>query len=214
MILSWEKPFKENSSLYTFQWVYDNCGVINIGLELSTQHRACADHLSFSSLLLREYFSNGWCPDPVLFVNVTIVNLWVLDVELHSSSSGTFGYHDIARLSHTPTYCIWAATAHIDFIFLVVTLTLLLPAVCVSNRVHYSQCWCGYKVMVSLPDKPPTSIFFRFLASKTTTVSFPAVGTYRREKQISPSFSCYGTSKYTVWIWKSKFTGTFVFITH
>ena len=42
----------------------------------------------------------------------------------------------------------------------------------------------------SSPDKPPTSIFFRFLASRMTTVSLPAVGTYRREKQISPSFSC------------------------
>ena len=42
-----------------------------------------------------------------------------------------------------------------------------------------------------IPDSPPTSIFFKFLASRMTTVSFPAVGTYRREKQISPSlFSC------------------------
>ena len=42
-----------------------------------------------------------------------------------------------------------------------------------------------------IPDNPPTSIFFRFLASRTTTVNLPAVGTYRNEKQISPSlFSC------------------------
>lgn len=40
-----------------------------------------------------------------------------------------------------------------------------------------------------LPERPPTSIFFRFLASRMQTVSFPAVGTYRREMQISPSFS-------------------------
>lgn len=39
------------------------------------------------------------------------------------------------------------------------------------------------------PERPPTSIFFRFLASRMQTVSFPAVGTYRREMQISPSFS-------------------------
>lgn len=38
-----------------------------------------------------------------------------------------------------------------------------------------------------LPDNPPTSIFFKFLASKITTVSLPAVGTYRKEKQMSPS---------------------------
>lgn len=28
-----------------------------------------------------------------------------------------------------------------------------------------------------VPERPPTSIFFRFLASKMQTVSFPAVGT-------------------------------------
>lgn len=28
-----------------------------------------------------------------------------------------------------------------------------------------------------VPDRPPTSIFFRFLASRMHTVSFPAVGT-------------------------------------
>lgn len=42
-----------------------------------------------------------------------------------------------------------------------------------------------------LPDKPPTSIFFRFFASMMFTVSFPAVGTYRKEMQMSPSFSCW-----------------------
>ena len=47
-----------------------------------------------------------------------------------------------------------------------------------------------YKQMERLPDKPPTSIFFRFFASMMFTVSFPAVGTYRKEMQISPSFSC------------------------
>lgn len=41
------------------------------------------------------------------------------------------------------------------------------------------------------PDSPPTSIFLRFLASRMTTVSLPAVGTYLSEKQMSPSlFSC------------------------
>lgn len=46
-------------------------------------------------------------------------------------------------------------------------------------------------VAVDSPDRPPTSIFFRFFASRMTTVSLPAVGTQRREKQMSPSFSCY-----------------------
>lgn len=46
-------------------------------------------------------------------------------------------------------------------------------------------------VTVDSPDKPPTSIFFKFFASRMTTVSLPAVGTQRREKQMSPSFSCY-----------------------
>lgn len=32
-------------------------------------------------------------------------------------------------------------------------------------------------MMHVLPDRPPTSIFFKFFASKITTVSFPAVGT-------------------------------------
>lgn len=31
--------------------------------------------------------------------------------------------------------------------------------------------------LLPTPDSPPTSIFFRFLASRTMTVSFPAVGT-------------------------------------
>lgn len=52
-----------------------------------------------------------------------------------------------------------------------------------------------YTVIVGLkhassPDSPPTSIFFRFLASMMLIVNLPAVGTYRREMQISPSFSC------------------------
>ncbi len=37
------------------------------------------------------------------------------------------------------------------------------------------------------PERPPTSIFFKFLASKMTMVSLPAVGTYLIEKQISPN---------------------------
>ena len=40
---------------------------------------------------------------------------------------------------------------------------------------------------IDLPERPPTSIFLRFLASKMTMVSFPAVGTYRSEKHTSPS---------------------------
>lgn len=39
---------------------------------------------------------------------------------------------------------------------------------------------------VCSPDSPPTSIFFKFFASRITTVSLPAVGTYRSEKQMSP----------------------------
>ncbi len=38
-------------------------------------------------------------------------------------------------------------------------------------------------------DRPQASIFFKFFASKITTVNFPEVGTYLREKQTSPSFS-------------------------
>lgn len=52
-----------------------------------------------------------------------------------------------------------------------------LPRPCPADQHHGS------------PERPPTSIFFRFLASRMQTVSFPAVGTYRREMQISPSFS-------------------------
>lgn len=33
------------------------------------------------------------------------------------------------------------------------------------------------KRLLFLPESPPTSIFFKFLASNITTVSFPAVGT-------------------------------------
>jgi hypothetical protein len=43
------------------------------------------------------------------------------------------------------------------------------------------------KYNMKIPDNPPTSIFFRFLASRMTTVSLPAVGTYLKEKQMSPS---------------------------
>lgn len=44
---------------------------------------------------------------------------------------------------------------------------------------------------LNVPDNPPTSIFFKFLASNITTVSFPAVGTYLNEKQMSPNLlSC------------------------
>lgn len=42
-----------------------------------------------------------------------------------------------------------------------------------------------------LPDSPPTSIFFKFFASRITTVNLPAVGTYLKEKQMSPNLlSC------------------------
>lgn len=44
-------------------------------------------------------------------------------------------------------------------------------------------------LLLNSPDNPPTSIFFRFLASKITTVSFPAVGTYLKDKHMSPSRS-------------------------
>lgn len=47
-----------------------------------------------------------------------------------------------------------------------------------------------YLLLVS-PDNPPTSIFFRFLASRITTVSFPAVGTYLKDKHMSPSRSLW-----------------------
>ena len=65
-----------------------------------------------------------------------------------------------------------------------------------NKHTHYfknlfNRLCIQVKVKGHIPDKPPTSIFFRFLASKTTTVSFPAVGTYRREKQISPSLFSY-----------------------
>ena len=41
------------------------------------------------------------------------------------------------------------------------------------------------------PAKPAMSIGLRFLHSSITTVNLPAVGTYRNEKQMSPSFlSC------------------------
>ena len=38
------------------------------------------------------------------------------------------------------------------------------------------------------PESPPTSIFLRFFASRTTTVNFPEFGTYRSEKQMSPNW--------------------------
>jgi len=37
--------------------------------------------------------------------------------------------------------------------------------------------WSSFQNAQSVPDNPPTSIFFKFLASSMTTVSFPAVGT-------------------------------------
>ncbi len=43
----------------------------------------------------------------------------------------------------------------------------------------------------SLPERPPTSIFLRFFASSIVTVNLPAVGTYRREKQMSPNLFSY-----------------------
>jgi hypothetical protein len=40
----------------------------------------------------------------------------------------------------------------------------------------------------TLPEAPVMSIFLRFLHSRMPTVSFPEVGTYRSEKQISPKY--------------------------
>ncbi len=42
-------------------------------------------------------------------------------------------------------------------------------------------------VFYYIPERPPTSIFFKFLASSIVIVNLPAVGTYRSEKQISPN---------------------------
>jgi hypothetical protein len=42
--------------------------------------------------------------------------------------------------------------------------------------------------MKKIPEAPVMSIFFRFLHSRIPTVSFPEVGTYLREKQISPRY--------------------------
>lgn len=47
--------------------------------------------------------------------------------------------------------------------------------------------FCISAILTYGSERPPTSIFFKFLASSMTTVSLPAVGTQRREKQISPS---------------------------
>ena len=52
-----------------------------------------------------------------------------------------------------------------------------------------------WEFVVSLPERPPTSIFFRFLASRITTVNLPAVGTYRSEKQMSPSLFSFKKRK-------------------
>jgi hypothetical protein len=40
----------------------------------------------------------------------------------------------------------------------------------------------------TLPEAPVMSIFLRFLHSRMPTVSFPEVGTYRSEKQMSPKY--------------------------
>ena len=45
--------------------------------------------------------------------------------------------------------------------------------------------------LVRPPDRPPTSIFLRFLASRMTMVSLPEFGTYRSEKQMSPSWNTW-----------------------
>ena len=48
-----------------------------------------------------------------------------------------------------------------------------------DTQIPTSLCDCGNWVGFQwvLPESPPTSIFFRFLASKIQTVSLPAVGT-------------------------------------
>jgi len=50
-------------------------------------------------------------------------------------------------------------------------------------------------ILTNGSDKPPKSIFFRFLHSKMQTVSLPDVGTYRKEKQTSPRASCEKNEK-------------------
>lgn len=59
----------------------------------------------------------------------------------------------------------------------------------VCSKIYGVQVWQQGLKPLSSPDSPPTSIFFRFLASKITTVNFPAVGTYLSDRQTSPSFS-------------------------
>lgn len=51
-----------------------------------------------------------------------------------------------------------------------------------------------------IPESPPTSIFLRFFASKITTVSLPDVGTYLRDRQISPNRSCYKADRTNILI--------------
>ena len=58
------------------------------------------------------------------------------------------------------------------------------------------QCYLNFilissiskNIFFSLPEAPVMSIFLRFLHSRIPTVSFPDVGTYLREKQISPKY--------------------------
>ena len=42
-------------------------------------------------------------------------------------------------------------------------------------------------IILTIPESPPTSIFLRFFASRTTIVNFPEFGTYRKEKHMSPN---------------------------
>lgn len=55
---------------------------------------------------------------------------------------------------------------------------ILYGSVVVDNcRRVLSAAACNRRQEAESPDKPPTSIFFRFFASMMFTVSFPAVGT-------------------------------------
>ena len=50
-------------------------------------------------------------------------------------------------------------------------------------------CQIWLKTLTYGSDRPQASIFFKFFASRMTTLNLPDVGTYRKEKQMSPSFS-------------------------
>lgn len=70
-----------------------------------------------------------------------------------------------------------------------------------SLRLQCNQKTCTFRKDCYLPDRPVTSIFRRFFASNTITVSFPAVGTYRSEKHTSPRLeSCVDIALKTITI--------------